>query len=132
MGLREIKATARRNLHNAMQVPAFYIEDPEIIPLPDPLPCTVRVHTAQTALGELAGTSFDYAEKHEVIPRLVFLFEEVPEPTRNSIVTILDPATLLKEAYKVDNRHPRDGITVTADVILLTPEEYATLPFREA
>lgn len=132
MGLREIKHAARRHLHNAMQVPALYIEDPEADPLPEPVTCSVRVHTRQDALGELQGTSFDYSERHEFIPRLIFLYDEVPEPANGSVVTIVDPVTLMKEAYRIDNRHPRDGITVTAEVTNMTAAEYAALPFLEA
>lgn len=110
-----------------MEVPALYIEDTA---LPVPVPCTVRVHSKMNALGELKGTSFDYAERHEMIPRLIFLIEEVV-PANGSVVTIIDPATLLKEAYRVDNRLPRDGITVTAEVTVMTPAEYAGLPFPE-
>lgn len=128
MGLREVKDQARRDLHAAMQVPAFYIADPDA---PDPVSCTVRVHTLQAPLGEVKGTSFDYAERHENVPRIIFLIAEVPEPIRLAVVTITDPATLLKEAYRVEARQPRDGITVTADVTQMTPDEYVGLPFPE-
>lgn len=126
MGLREIKDKARRRLHHAMQVGALYIENPLA---PVGVPCTVRVHTKEDALGELKGTSFDYGERHEMIPKLLFLVDEVPEPVRGSVVTIIDPATLQQEAYKIDNRYPPDGITVSADVTILTPAERAGLPF---
>ena len=129
MGLREIKDAARRSLHQAMQVPAYYIED---IDLPsDPVPCTVRVHTKQAPLGEVKGTSFDYAERHENLPRIIFLIDEVPAPRNLSAVTITDPATGVQEAYRVDNREPPDGITVSAMVTQMTAAEYAGLPFPE-
>ena len=131
MGLREIKDAARRDLHEQMKVAALYLDDPtDLVGFP-PVPCTVRVHTMQAPLGEVKGTSFDYAERHEAIPRIVFLWDEVPEPSNGSVVTIKDPATLLKEAYRIDNRHPRDGITVTADVTGMTAAQYAGLPFPE-
>lgn len=128
MGLREIKDRARRRLHDAMQVGAFYIEDPAA---PVPVPCTVRVHTKMDALGELKGTSFDYGERHEMIPRLLFLIDEVPEPARGALVTITDPATHAQEGYRIDNRYPADGITVSTDVTILTPAERLGLPFPE-
>lgn len=113
-----------------MQVPAFYIADPAVPGVYTT--CTVRVHTKQEALGEVAGTSFDYAEKHEFIPRLIFLVDEVPEPERGGVVTITDPVTGDLEAYMIDNRLPKDGITVTAEVTVMTASQYTGLPFPEA
>lgn len=130
MGLRDVKASARRLLHQAMKVGAFYIPDPEADPLPDPIACTVRVHTRQDALGNLQGTSLDYAERHETIPRIIFLGEEIADQQQNGgVVTITDPATLAKEAYKIDNWFPPDGITITAEVSVIAPEDYGELPF---
>jgi hypothetical protein len=105
MGLRGIKTKARLDLHAAMQVPARYFLGAQPY-----LPCGVRVHTDDKALGDVKGTAFEYAARHEVTPHLIFLISEI-RPTRGALVAV-EPG----EVYAVDNVLPPDGITVTAEV----------------
>lgn len=121
MGLREIKAQARRDLHQAMQVPAAYYvaagAAPELI--------SVRVHSKATQQGDLKGTNLNYAEREEVEPKLVFDRAEVANPPRNGLVII--SAT---EGYRIGQTEPPDGMTVKAAVSRLEAPEMVgkTLP----
>lgn len=119
MSLRDIKTAARLALHGAMKVDALYIAGDA-----DPVPCTVRVHSDSKALGDVRGTSLGYAERHELIPRLIFLVSEIAAPVRGAYVTIS-----ADEAYAIDNLMPRDGITITAEVSALTPSQRSGLPY---
>jgi hypothetical protein len=121
MGLRDIKAKARRALHTAMQVPASYYATA----LTAPRLIHVRVHTKWIELGGLKGTSFNYAETEDRAPRIVFDRTEVPTPLRNSLVVIS-----AEEGYRVGQTEPIDGMTVTADVTVLSAADLAgkTLP----
>lgn len=116
MSLREIKARARRDLHEGMKVPAFYY------PPKSPLPVSgfVRVHSKFDALGGVAGTSFEYAERREIKPKLVFWRSEI-NPVREAVVMISSA-----EGYRLNTIDPRDGDTVTAFVTLLNAKELAT------
>jgi len=101
-----------------MQVPAIYI-------LPDnsgTVPCLVRVHTKFDALGDVKGTSFAYAERHEDIPQIIFMRDQVL-PDRGGIVSV-EPG----EAYCIDNTLPPDDITQTGQVTRLPDAEALGLP----
>lgn len=117
MGIRETRDTARRALHHALSVPAYYVtevepEESEEGPVySEPASITVRLHTSFMLLGDLRGTSFDYAERQDVSPRMIFLASEVT-PDRGGIVAI-GPT----EAWQIDNVLPIDGITYTAEVV---------------
>jgi hypothetical protein len=116
-GIRALKQTARLALHRAMQWPALYITDAGT-----QIQCGVRKHTDNKALGDVKGTSFGYAERAEVIPRLVFLAGEV-DPVNGATVSIA-----LGEAYHIDNVLPPDGITVTCEVSRLSARDAEGLP----
>jgi hypothetical protein len=118
MSLREIREKARAALHNALRIPALYLAEGH-----DPVECFVRVHTDNKALGDLKGTSFGYAERQEVIPKIVFLRAEVPNPVSKAIVSIAPD-----EAYRVDNVLSADGITVSAECTVLSAKQRFGLP----
>lgn len=122
MSLRAIKAKARTDLHQAMQVPAYYLPARGS----DPLPISVRVHTSFKALGDLKGTSFSYAETAADVPQLIFWREQI-EPANKALVVI--SAT---EGYMVDNSDPPDGLTITARVRSLLAAEMIGLPYPPA
>lgn len=122
MDLREIKAAARAKLHGAMKVPALYIAPGGGVPVP----CDVRVHTKNDALGKVKGTSLDFAERQELIPQLIFLRSQVPMPANNAVVSVAPG-----EAYRVSHSHPPDGLTITAEVAVLSAAQTVGLPVPE-
>ena len=105
-----------------MQVPAFYLP-PGWSPDEDPVAVNVRVHTSFNALGDVTGTSFKYAERSEVSPRVVFLRTQVNNPAVNAIVSVAEG-----EAYRVVAADPPDNMTVTADVVPLNAAQANGLP----
>lgn len=116
---RDIKRKARRDLHRELQVPALYIADiggPAVL-------VHVRPHTKFNALGDLQGTNFNYAEREEPQPRIIFMRDEVMAPKRGAIISV-EPG----EAYRVDHTQPADDISITAYVIQLTEKEAVGLP----
>jgi hypothetical protein len=120
--LRDIKRRARRDLHEVMQIRAVYL-----VPLAgggyaDPVEVTVRLQTKWTALGDMKGTNFHYAERQELAPRIIFLCEEV-SPKRGAVVSIE-----AGEAYRVDNVLAPDDLTVTCEVVKLAATEVDGLP----
>ncbi len=117
--IRTIRAEHRGRLHKAMQVPANYYADEDA----EAIPCTVRVHDARRLVGDVKGTSFDFAERHEDTPTVVFLISEFPDFSvvrRNGVVSVA--ADL---AYQIDNLKPRDGITRTANCTILSETDAA-------
>lgn len=119
MDLREIKARARTDLHNAMKVRAFYFVSGT--PALAPVPIYVRVHTKMNKqLGDLKGTNLSYAETEAHVPALLFWRSEVPSPEHNAVVAIS-----ADEMYKVDTAQPPDGLTITASVNPMTGKQRA-------
>ena len=118
--IRSIRAKHRGRLHEAMKVPANYYA----VGSSTPIPCTVRVHDARRLVGDVKGTSFDFAERHEDTPTVIFLIEEFDDfdvVRRGGVVSVA--ADL---AYEIDNVKPRDGITRTANCIILSESDAAT------
>lgn len=113
MNLRDIKARARRDLHQAMRVLAYYY-DPETLM---PVVGSVRVHTKFDALGDVQGTSFGYAERRDIKPKLIFWRSEI-DPVNNAVVMISS-----EEGYRVNTIDPPDLQTVTAFVTRLSAFE---------
>lgn len=120
---RDIKRKARRALHQKMLVPALYIVGDSA-----PVLVHVRVHTKFDALGDMKGTNFNYAERQDVLPRLLFMRDEVAMPARGAYVSI--SAT---EAYTIDHTDPADDISITAFVTPVLASEFAALdlPYPE-
>lgn len=117
MTLRQIKQQAREALHRAFQVRALYLAGDD-----DPVICYIRVHTKADALGDMRGTSLGYAERQEVVPKLIFWREEL-DPDNNAIVVVS-----ADEAYRIDNVVPKDGPTVTVEVVSLSATQRVGLP----
>lgn len=101
-----------------MEVPAFYIVPVTLAQVP----CLVRVHTKFAALGDLKGTSFSYAEREDVSPKIVFMRDQV-EPIRGGVVSV-EPG----EAYRIDHAEEPDDITTTAAVARMPLAETVGLP----
>jgi hypothetical protein len=124
MSLRAIKAQARRDLHEAMRVPALYLPDwPGDVE--DAIPCHVRVHTRFEALGDMTGTSLGYAEVTEQTPKLIFWREEL-NPSQGGVVSVE-----LGEAYRIQSIDPKDGLTITALVSPMSAAQSIGLPVPE-
>lgn len=121
---RDIKRKSRIDLHRHMQVPAMYYAPNPSTPgsFLDPVLISVRLHLKDKMLGDMPGTNFNYAERAEPIPRILFLRVQVEKPVRNAIVSIEEG-----EAYRVDFIEPPDDISVTAHVKRLTAAEAAGL-----
>lgn len=117
-GLRELKARARMDLHQAMQVPCF------CIPVRTGLakPVDVRVHTEFAAHGDVKGTSFVYAERRESEDQIIFLAAQ-HQPDRGDVVIVS-----AQEGYKIDNVDPQYNITIRATVVAMKPAEIAKYP----
>ncbi len=110
MSLRTIKDRARAQLHDRMRVETLcYVDGPSgssttVYP---------RVNSKDEAVGDLAGTSLAYGERHETIPKLIFLVSE-HTPARGNVYVV--SAT---EAYRVNDLEPQDGISITANCVRL-------------
>lgn len=121
-GFRDILRRGRRDVHKHLHVAALYIESADA----EPVPCTVRVHKHFAALGDMKGTSFDYAEREEVTPKLILWREELPEPRRNAIISVE-----AGEAYMIDHIGEPDDLTITATVTRMSQSDAAGLPVPE-
>jgi hypothetical protein len=118
MSFRDIKRKARKVLHGKLKVPALYI-----VPVTSAIvPCYVRIHSQWKALGDVAGTSFAYAEREERVPEIIFMREQIT-PMRGGIVSV-EPG----EAYCVDHVLASDDLTVTARVTVVRPEDAVGYP----
>lgn len=127
MSIRDTKRKARRDLHEAMQVPALYLLPAEPGPWADPVPCGVRLHLKFGALGDLKGTNVHYAEREDINPRGVFLRDQVDQPARDAVISVAPG-----EAYRIDHTLPADDEFVTAVIVPLSPSEAADLPVPDA
>lgn len=124
--LRDLKRQARKDLHQHMQIPALYLVPAPAgssSPYEAPLFVTVRLHLKFDAIGDMKGTNFHYAERHEPTPKIIFMRSEVNKPVRNAVIVIE-----AGEAYRVDNVLPPDDITVAAEVLRLSAAEASGLP----
>lgn len=100
-----------------MRVPALYIVEGL-----EPVLVHVRVHTKFVALGDMKGTNFNYAERQDETPRILFMRDEVDMPVRGAYISV-EPG----EAYLVDHTDPIDDISITAFVTPLTQKEVGRL-----
>ena len=121
---RDQKKVARRVVHDTMQIAALYLA---YVPLdgasPDPLPVDVRLHTEFKALGDQAGTSFQFAERHETVPKIIFLRSQIT-PVRGAVVSVA-----LGEAYEIDNVMPPSEEYITVEVTRLAVGKTIGLPY---
>ncbi len=125
--LRQIKAKARADLHQAMRVRAFYYA-PGTDEVNNPTPPTVyvRVHSDNKALADLKGTNFSYAEDRTMVPKLIFwLADRIPQQFAVVMISA-------EEGYRIDNLDPVDFVTQTAYVEHLRPEDLANYSYPGA
>lgn len=105
MGLREIKARARRDLHERMKVPAYYYAHADALPAS----VFVRVHSKMDALGEVQGTSFGYAERRDVVPKILYWVADYPARFQQKGVIMISA----DEGYRLGPDDPLDVHTIT-------------------
>lgn len=117
----EQKRRARRQLHEELSRPAFYFPDPDDKATWQEV--YVRVHYKFEAQGDMKGTSFDFAERQDVIPRLIFDNTEI-DPQNHAVVSLL-----AGEAYQVDNVLPPDDFTTTAEAPRMPQSMAAEYPY---
>lgn len=125
---RDIMNEARKAIHQTLEVDALYLVPAAGVPgtYEDPVPVKVRVHDRAVQLGDLKGTSFDYAVKADNNPQVIFLREEMAAPARNAIVSVE-----AGEAYAIDSVEAPHGVTVAANVTRLRASETVGLPVPE-
>ena len=108
----------------------------------EPILCTVRVHDVNRMIGDIKGTSYDFAERAENTPVIVFSVEQfaADNPSfaataftsieqaviRDAIVRLQDLEPFGALAYKIDNRDPVHHITMNANVTIIPRTEAAT------
>lgn len=118
--IRHIRNRARRGLHQAMQVPAYYyagkVEDGFV-------PITVRLNSRPQQIGDIQGTGINYATVNDTKNIAKFLREEIV-PVRNATISVAPG-----EAYVIDNLQPPNGITINAEVKRLSAAECKNLEF---
>lgn len=102
---RALKERARRDLHEHLQVPAYYRASPSSAWVA----VHVRHHRATQRIGDLPG--LEGATMRDLIPRLIFMRDEVAMPARGAIVSIATG-----EAYSIGDTDPPDGISITAHI----------------
>lgn len=126
-GIRDIKRQARRDLHQALRIPAFYIARPDA----EPVLVHVRVHTKFEEVGEISERDVGNATRHERVPSLIFMIDELQakgigwrKMPRTAIVSVE-----ANEAYRIDNTLPPDDITITAQVTVLPLHDTLSLPY---
>lgn len=119
---RDVKAEARRVVHDTMRIPfAFYpagelpsdsnsTSEAAIAPV-----VYGRLHLSDRALGDQAGTNLNSAEAVEPTPKIIFWLAELAEKNivihRNDVFCVAPG-----EAYEIDHVEPHDVETVTAKV----------------
>lgn len=108
---RDVKRKARYHLHQRMAEPALYLATPT----DEPAGVSVRLHLSFAALGELLRGGF--GEREEMTPRIIFMGYQLA-PARGGIVVTKDMG-----AWRLDNTQPADDISITAEVIRLTPSQ---------
>lgn len=116
--LHAAKLKARERLHRRLSRSAncFPTGDPQ----EQPELVTVRILSKWDAVGELAGTSYQYAEQQDEIPRIIFDIREF-DPDRNAVVCLSSD-----EMYVLDASDPPDDFTVTFKAARMLPSQYAT------
>lgn len=128
MTWRDTKRAARRVVHDTMQIDALYLVLKTPADVEDPYeqtPITVRIHTSLGEIGDLKGTNFHYAERHDVTPTIVFLREQIT-PSRNGIVSVATG-----EAYRIDHMLDPDDEFVKGEAIRMSAADAAGLPVPE-
>lgn len=128
MSIRDIKRAARRDLHEALKVPAIYLPP---VDDPDPYPVHIRIHSKWDATTmdsqTLQGTM---VSRQSIFPKILFMRDELDAQgiilRRGGIVSVE-----AGEAYKLDNSEPPDDISISYFVTQLDPDATVNLPVPE-
>lgn len=129
MDIRSIRRKARRDLHNALRVPAVYV--PKV---GAPVLVHVRDHTkfrVNAIEGAVRSGNGQMVDRQEMAPSIIFMRDELAELgitlLRGGIISVER-----NEAYRLDNAEAPDDITVKWFVTAISNvAELATLPLPE-
>ena len=129
MDIRSIRRKARRDLHNALRVPAVYV--PKV---GDPVVVHVRDHTkfrVNAIEGAVRSGNGQMVDRQEMAPSIIFMRDELATLgitlLRGGIVSIER-----NEAYRLDNAEAPDDITVKWFVTAINNvSELTNLPLPE-
>lgn len=108
----------------------------------EPILLTVRAHDITRLIGDIKGTSYDFAERVENTPQIVFNVEQFAEDNasfvasalasyeqaiiRGAIVRLQDLPAFGALAFEIDTRDPIHHLTVNAKVTILDRTQAAT------
>ena len=128
MDIRSIRRKARRDLHNALRVPAVYVPrtgTPVLVHIRDHTKFRMNViEGARSGGGQMV-------DRQEAAPSIIFMREELVSLG----VTLLKGGVISverNEAYRLDNAEAPDDITVKWFVTQInTLSELASLPLPE-
>ena len=112
---RDIRRNARMDLHREFMVDSYCYVDGD--PSGAPALVRIRVWPEFKMLGDMKGTSFEYAEIEENSP-LILVMKEDLVPKRGMVFCV-EPG----EAYRVDHRKPLDDISYTCSCTRLSESE---------
>lgn len=111
MDFRDVKRKARRELHDALSDPVWYMAASGATPVAT----KARLHLNSSEIGELLRGGF--ADRQELSPRMIFWREDV-QPVRDALVVTRDMG-----AFFVDHDHAPDDVTVIAEVIKMSTSQ---------
>jgi hypothetical protein len=118
--LRTIKRQARRDLHDQMEIPAYYLRQAGAAPML----VHVRLWYAANRIGQVKGSRIYPAEMENESDRLRFDLSEIGRTLENGAIVSLEAG----EAYRIDNLLPPDDEFQTAEVSRMTGAETDGLP----
>lgn len=129
MDIRSIRRKARRDLHNALRVPAVYVTKTGA-----PVLVHVRDHTkfrVNAIEGAVRSGNGQMVDRQEMAPSIIFMRDEIAALgitlLRGGIISIER-----NEAYRLDNSEAPDDITVKWFVTAIsTVSELNALPLPE-
>lgn len=113
MSIRDIRAEARKALHQAMRLPALYIASDGATPVA----CYIRIHDEVRDFGDMVGFDYAPAERRVPVPEIVTMVDEVT-PVRGGVFSVA-----ADEAYVIETLNPVHGITRNVQVTRMTQAE---------
>jgi hypothetical protein len=119
----DIRRRARRDLHNALRVPALFIDG-----MSTPVLVHVRLHVKEDIFSRWVGrVGVELAGTEEIQPKILFMRDEITDAAleikRNVVISVYPG-----EAYRLDRALPFDDITVSWMAVRLTAREATGLP----
>lgn len=132
MSWRDDRLAAREALHGVFSAAARFISAlPYDSNSGDAAPeITVRIHDSQKPVGAQPAGNAKGAEFIEAIPKAIFLrsnLEDAGVTLRRGAAIVLSAT----EGYRLEDIHPHDHETVSADIIRLKSSELTGLPVPE-